>query len=654
LHGKTVSITMLALLIISTLALAYNIQPVRANGTISIRANGSIDPPTPNITTLDNTTYTFTGNIIGELIDVERGNIVIDGNGCSVQGIGNGNGFTVDHVNNVTIKNMNIANFSSGISIENSNSTFVTEDNITYCSNYGVSAIFSNNSTVSTSNVTSCSYGGGGAGIFSDLSNYTVFSYNNVSDNNVGGIKMWSGLYNAINGNTVTGNNGTGIDIRGPYNAINGNTVTGNNGTGIYIQGSSSDLIEDNTVIGNLGVGISISGSPNEEMNNNTVNDNNNGVWLDTCDNALVNGSILCGNHGTGIILESSEFGNVTSNQILDNTVYGIWLDQSREGSVQGNRLENSTIGIEMIAVRDFFLTDNYIANQSDCAIWMGIAYVPSYSNSIYHNEFVDNKNLVHIEANSGASWNDVYPSGGNYWSDYTGNDTEKGPYQNITGQDGIGDTPYVIAANVYDYYPLSPFTQPSHDIGILNPEQWKTVVFQGFPLCTYGSIINYGNNDENVSIIAYANGVPFDSKNSTLQAKTWNTTGFTFTSSFGWNTTGLVKYVNYSLSFYASPVAGETDKADNNFTGGWVFVSIVGDLTGGTSNVWDFVPDGKCDGKDVSVAARCFGGYPGCSPPLIWNANCDITGLIFGLPDGQVDGRDIALVARHFGEYDP
>ena len=82
--------------------------------------------------------------------------------------------------------------------------------------------------------------------------------------------------------------------------------------------------------------------------------------------------------------------------------------------------------------------------------------------------------------------------------------------------------------------------------------------------------------------------------------------------------------------------------------------VSMVGDLTGGSANVWDFVPDGKCDGKDVSVVAKCFGSYPGCSPPLIWNANCDITGLTFGLPDGTVDGRDVSLVAKHFGEHNP
>jgi len=58
--------------------------------------------------------------------------------------------------------------------------------------------------------------------------------------------------------------------------------------------------------------------------------------------------------------------------------------------------------------------------------------------------------------------WDDGYPSGGNYWSNYTGLDLFSGPYQNETGGDGIGDTPYVIDADNVDHYPLmAPYTPP-------------------------------------------------------------------------------------------------------------------------------------------------------------------------------------------------
>jgi hypothetical protein len=51
--------------------------------------------------------------------------------------------------------------------------------------------------------------------------------------------------------------------------------------------------------------------------------------------------------------------------------------------------------------------------------------------------------------------WDDGYPSGGNYWSDYKGIDVKSGPNQDQPRSDGIGDTPYVIDANNQDRYPL-------------------------------------------------------------------------------------------------------------------------------------------------------------------------------------------------------
>jgi hypothetical protein len=54
-----------------------------------------------------------------------------------------------------------------------------------------------------------------------------------------------------------------------------------------------------------------------------------------------------------------------------------------------------------------------------------------------------------------GNIWDNGYPSGGNYWSNYTGVDMKSGFYQNETGNDGIGDMPHTIDANNTDRYPL-------------------------------------------------------------------------------------------------------------------------------------------------------------------------------------------------------
>jgi hypothetical protein len=114
------------------------------------------------------------------------------------------------------------------------------------------------------------------------------------------------------------------------------------------------------------------------------------------------------------------------------------------------------------------------------------------------------------------------------------------------------------------------------------------------------------------------------------------------------WNTTGFA-YDNYTISAYAEPVSGEINIGDNNCTGGFVFVAGQGDLTGGTPNALDFVPDGQVNIVDVSVVAKFFSQKVPPAP-----ANCDVSGPTPGLPDGKIDITDVATVAKHFGQHYP
>jgi len=80
-----------------------------------------------------------------------------------------------------------------------------------------------------------------------------------------------------------------------------------------------------------------------------------------------------------------------------------------------------------------------------------------------FHNNFINNT----IQAVSGCPyepcvtlWDDGYPSGGNFWSDYTGVDHCTGSGQNVCpSPDGLGDTPYFtgssLAAVGIDRFPL-------------------------------------------------------------------------------------------------------------------------------------------------------------------------------------------------------
>jgi len=118
-----------------------------------------------------------------------------------------------------------------------------------------------------------------------------------------------------------------------------------------------------------------------------------------------------------GIILTNSTSSKIARNKIIDNHSRGIRLH------------ENSSFNM---------FTDNNIST-NPTGIW--IADLESKGNKFYHNNFVNNF-YQKSEIAPGNAWDNGYPSGGNYWSDYNGEDAEP---------DGIGDTSYEDADN----YPL-------------------------------------------------------------------------------------------------------------------------------------------------------------------------------------------------------
>jgi len=79
-----------------------------------------------------------------------------------------------------------------------------------------------------------------------------------------------------------------------------------------------------------------------------------------------------------------------------------------------------------------------------------------SSNNLLYHNNLISNRRNAYDKGTS--IWDNGYPSGGNYWDDYTGEDQYHGPNQDLIGSDGIGDIPYIILGkkpNSKDCYPL-------------------------------------------------------------------------------------------------------------------------------------------------------------------------------------------------------
>jgi len=214
------------LVFVAVFGVVLNVPLVKASGTIWIRADGSIDPPTVPISSIDNITYTFTDNIASDAdgIVVERSNIIIDGKGYTLQGSGGYEGFYLYGANNVTIRNVSIRNFYDGILTFGSSGNTITGNNITANTGHGIELHSSSNS---------------------------IFG-NNITANNYYGILLYYSSNNIITGNNITANNWEGIDLyESPGNTISGNNIANNFQYGIYIYSSSDNSIYHNNFIDN-------------------------------------------------------------------------------------------------------------------------------------------------------------------------------------------------------------------------------------------------------------------------------------------------------------------------------------------------------------------------------------------------------------------
>ena len=129
-------------------------------------------------------------------------------------------------------------------------------------------------------------------------------------------------------------------------------------------------------------------------------------------------------------------------------TTTGALLYYAENNTVNNNELSDSENGIFASHSTNNHLTRNCIFNNSIGTTLM----FDAYNNTIIHNNFIDNNQSLRIRDTTNIFDNGIE---GNYWSDYSGEDINSGPYQNETGSDGIGDTPYVIDGENQDDYPM-------------------------------------------------------------------------------------------------------------------------------------------------------------------------------------------------------
>ena len=278
---------------------------------------------------------------------------------------------------------------------------------------YGIWLSLASGNSVSASNISNSV-----SGIWLESS-----SNNDASDNtirgNEHGVELAASSHNSVSGNTIANNNyGVGFASLSRFNSLSDNTITANNFQNIWLGASSNNSISENTVTASIiGIRFSMSSS-NNSLSGNTIANNAQGIEFDY----------------------NSSHNNVSDNSIANNN-YGIWSERSsNHNSVSGNSITNNLYGIWL----DSSISDN----------------------KIYHNNFVGNIHQASVDPSTKHAnvWDDGYPSGGNYWSDYIDTDIRWGPGQDKAGSDGIWDHPYVVNEVNRDQYPFTQrYPPPPH-----------------------------------------------------------------------------------------------------------------------------------------------------------------------------------------------
>lgn len=433
-NGELLLKVTLMIVLIGMLSTVPNVKTVEISGTIYIRVDGSIDPPTAPIQR-NGYIYTLTDNITipprtnpGVLLRIERDNIVLDGAGFTVRNTAPTPrshdcvtpipiGVLLSGRHNVTIKNIKITTFYHGIKLSGSSNNSIVKNTITESRGRGILLSESSNNNVSDNDIK------GERLLLVEHSSHNIFLENNITGNRASRRSWYPFLLDGSSHNTISGNNFTdsGLFVSGSY----GNIVRDN-----FVNGKPLVYLEDasNCIVENAGQVILVNCN-SIRVENLTFSNTNVCAELWKTNNTVIAKNNMTHNV-FGVWLVHSSNNSIVENNITANSDCGIWLSGSSNNNIVGNNITaNSNFG------------DMHLKQSSN-------------NNSIYHNIF--SSVHIHPSENLVNVWDDGYPSGGNYWSNYKGVDADG---------DGIGDTPYTIAENNIDNYPLTDFKQSMRNL---------------------------------------------------------------------------------------------------------------------------------------------------------------------------------------------
>jgi nitrous oxidase accessory protein NosD len=365
-------------------------------------------------------------------------------------------------------------------------------------------------------------------------------------------------VYNST-GVTVSNSNlsvySTGIEVSFSSSiTIQGDNITGGD-TAILVQRSNKVAVRQNHLAGGVDVVRDI-------FSNITI-----------ANNLIAGAARGFRGNDDGIFIEGNRSkANITDNSIMNNGI-GIYFcacdlpTAIPNGTISGNIIQNNGVGIYVSEFAGTFLFNvNVTSNDlSDNDIGVKVYWVGGLH--FYHNNFISN--AVQASDQGSVTWDNGYPSGGNYWSDFAGKDNCSGPRQDICpSPDGIADTQYLVGGNtrLLDSYPLmKPFGPPD----TIQPS-WPA-----------GSQVSASSITQTSVTLSWTAAVD---DTGILSYRLYNGTNLIATVSGGvhsFQVSGLMPGTNYAFKVEAVDAWGNTSTSDPSTT---VKTSITGPGTGSTN----------------------------------------------------------------------
>ena len=394
---------------------------------------------------------------------------------CNIHETANG-GIQVDHSSNNNIVNCHVHDIiGTAIGLKYSESYNNTITNCTTNNNgcgmwiYGVSYNSITNCMIYNNTKSSAQ----SMGIYVISSSFNTITNCDVYGNRHYGIYLTSATGNILRDNTVYSHAWDFVVSVSVLSDADNDIDTSNSVNGkpiYYIRGLSNQTYDETFNIGFLGLvsctnitvknldvyGILLANVTHSTISNVDSHNSRFGItapWLSN--SSITNCNVYDNAYGMAI---TYAYNNVITNcSTYNNQNYGMNIGASFYNNVTNCSTYNNSNGYSLSSTSSYNrITDCSIFNNRGYGIQFSMIGFTGKSNRIYHNNFV---NIVAKNAHDKYTvnfWNDSYPSGGNYWGDYTGVDIYSGPGQNISGSDGIGDTPYSITGGTRkDYYPL-------------------------------------------------------------------------------------------------------------------------------------------------------------------------------------------------------